>query len=198
MACTDAPRLLRPAKVQGLYGNWSEYVEDSSGGWVGGRVSDADGLLVWIHLLCAGVGYCVTGRVVCFICFQLAATSHAASFSPLPRCAALSLRLADEGAARLPLTLGRGEGRVSRRRKRQATQKERESVKRSLMAERRQKVKEVMAALGQQQSEQQSEQQQQQPGQGLGAAAAERAERLARLERLRELRLRLAASATQA
>ena len=30
-ACIDAPRLLRPAKPAGLYGNWSDYSDDSSG-----------------------------------------------------------------------------------------------------------------------------------------------------------------------
>lgn len=29
-ACQEAPRLLRPAKTRGLYGNWSEYAEGES------------------------------------------------------------------------------------------------------------------------------------------------------------------------
>lgn len=31
-ACQEAPRLLRPAKTRGLYGNWSEYAEGEAVG----------------------------------------------------------------------------------------------------------------------------------------------------------------------
>lgn len=116
-ACQEAPRLLRPAKTRGLYGNWSEYAEEEQGTQA--------------------------------------------------------------------MALGRGEGRISRRRKRQQAMKVREQAKRAVKVERRHRAKELMAA---------AEQRGEVPPPG---GAAEQAERLARLERLRELRERLAGSRTQ-
>ncbi|KAL4457423.1 hypothetical protein ABPG75_012288 [Micractinium tetrahymenae] len=120
-SCMDAPRLLRPAKTKGTYGNWSDYVSQSEG-------EDDDCL----------------------------------------------------GEASQAIASGRGEGRISRRRKRQQAMKQRELAKRAVKVERRRQAKVVLAQLQSQMAE--------------GAAPAandEQAERLARLERLRELRQRL-------
>lgn len=69
-ACQDAPRLLRPAKTAGLYGNWAHYADGEEG----------------------------------------AAAAAAASAA---------------------MAQGRGEGRISRRRKRQQALKERDQAKRT-------------------------------------------------------------------
>jgi predicted sulfurtransferase len=82
-ACITAPRLLRPMKTKGQYGNWTEYT--------GGSVSDTS-------------------------------------------------------SSEDKMATGRGEGRISRRRKRQAALKDKELAKRALKVERRRHAKEAMAA----------------------------------------------------
>lgn len=82
-ACITAPRLLRPVKIKGQYGNWTQYGRDGS---------DSDE-------------------------------------SPVEKMAT-----------------GRGEGRISRRRKRQAALKDKELAKRAMKVERRRHAKEAMAA----------------------------------------------------
>jgi predicted sulfurtransferase len=118
-ACITAPRLLRPVKTTGQYGNWTQYGRDGS---------DSDE-------------------------------------SPEEKMA-----------------LGRGEGRISRRRKRQAALKDKELAKRALKVERRRHAKEAMAAaLGHENLEN-----------GVTNSVDNEGEE--RMVRLRELRERLQAS----
>lgn len=112
--CMDAPRLLRPPKSQGQYGNWRKY---------------ADG---------------------------------------------------DEEEVNEVMAGGRGEGRISRRRKRQQALKEREMAKRLLKLERRRHAKEMMAEAAER-------------DEGGEEREDELNDHRARIARLRELRARLVA-----
>lgn len=107
--CMDAPRLLRPIKSKGQYGNWTEYVSS------------------------------------------------------------------DEEAAQA-MAAGRGEGRISRRRKRQQALKDRSAIKRAEKVERRRRGKEMMASLSRE------------------ADGPEQPEAEDRMARLRQLKERLASA----
>lgn len=115
----DAPRLLRPVKTQGLYGNWTQYAPD------------------------------------------------------------------DE-TTKTAMLAGRGEGRISRRRKRQQTLKDKEIAKRALKVERRRYAKEAMASVVAENGEGETTR-----GQENSGAAAPLDDKMARL---RELRQRMMAS----
>lgn len=131
-ACTDAPRLLRPAKTAGQYGNWSQYTAEEGEG------------------------------------------------------------------SRKAITSGRGEGRISRRRKRLDALRARELEKRNVKLERRRQARELMATLQQQMAQAGVTDADDSGGSSSSSAGAEsgseQAARADRLARLRELRERLASS----
>jgi predicted sulfurtransferase len=116
--CISAPRLLRPVKTTGQYGNWTQY---------GGSDSDSS-------------------------------------------------------EAQKIVASGRGEGRISRRRKRQAALKDKELAKRALKVERRRHAKEAMAAaVGDEENN----------GENGGDLAVENGGEEDRMAKLKELRERL-------
>lgn len=125
-ACQDAPRLLRPAKTAGQYGNWSAYVEGE--GELPSPLKMVPAAFVWSVRVrfwaAAACGpFCGPAPGPPF-------THGTHSTSPPPACD--SSILAGTEQANQIISLGRGEGRISRRRKRQQALKDREQAKRAV------------------------------------------------------------------